>query len=511
MLDDEAAIARAALDDARATGTLDAIADAIHRHLWPLYDRHITALQETVSGISGQSLARYPVLRMLHPMAPALAASSMPFDVDSLTEAPVFGETGRDASVTMQILAARMNGDLRTSAAYARELSTRVYEMDVPERAQRDSILWFLHYEIGSALLLVGDAVGAIRELSAARETGRYSGSPDAERVSLVRLALAQVLRGSVEDAAKSLKDGRALAALTGPYAPQGRATEAVAAALIALERAATPDAVDEATVTHLEATAFTWAFVLLARVRYLLLLGRPSEALETVRFSARMHKVQEGTLPADILTRIYIEVFLRLGYESEAEKVARSVKHPNPILMLQLTRLDLVRGDLDSAADRLRATDTTQAISPINETEVACLRTWEMAARGSLNVDIARRFATVARNPDCRRAVRMMPRWVVEAVRPHIPHDLIQGFEDATEGMVFAELGRSSMNLTASERRVLAALPDHERVADLASALSLSSNTVKTHLSSLYRKLGVSSRREAIEARRLVTREDPS
>ena len=55
------------------------------------------------------------------------------------------------------------------------------------------------------------------------------------------------------------------------------------------------------------------------------------------------------------------------------------------------------------------------------------------------------------------------------------------------------------SVPLTESERAVLRFLPSHMTNEEISQALFLSINTVKTHLRSAYRKLGVSSRREAI------------
>ena len=52
---------------------------------------------------------------------------------------------------------------------------------------------------------------------------------------------------------------------------------------------------------------------------------------------------------------------------------------------------------------------------------------------------------------------------------------------------------------LTAAELRVLKLLPT-TTYAQIAAALYISHNTVKTHLRSIYQKLGVSSRSEAIE-----------
>jgi LuxR family transcriptional regulator, maltose regulon positive regulatory protein len=58
---------------------------------------------------------------------------------------------------------------------------------------------------------------------------------------------------------------------------------------------------------------------------------------------------------------------------------------------------------------------------------------------------------------------------------------------------------GLSAEPMTAAEQRVLKLLPT-STYPEIAEALYISRNTVKTHLRSVYQKLGVSSRSEAIE-----------
>jgi len=58
---------------------------------------------------------------------------------------------------------------------------------------------------------------------------------------------------------------------------------------------------------------------------------------------------------------------------------------------------------------------------------------------------------------------------------------------------------------LTVAEQRVLELLPTHLPQGMIASELHVSRNTVKTHTASIYRKLGVTSRADAVDVARSV------
>jgi DNA-binding CsgD family transcriptional regulator len=63
----------------------------------------------------------------------------------------------------------------------------------------------------------------------------------------------------------------------------------------------------------------------------------------------------------------------------------------------------------------------------------------------------------------------------------------------------------------TARERDAARFLPSRLTVPEIARELGISTNTLKTHLKGLYRKLGVTSRRDAITvARELGVIHDP-
>jgi LuxR family maltose regulon positive regulatory protein len=64
---------------------------------------------------------------------------------------------------------------------------------------------------------------------------------------------------------------------------------------------------------------------------------------------------------------------------------------------------------------------------------------------------------------------------------------------------------------LTLAELRVLQFLPEHRSFPQIAAAIQVSPNTVKTHAASIYRKLGCSSRDQAVRRAREMGLLDPA
>ena len=78
----------------------------------------------------------------------------------------------------------------------------------------------------------------------------------------------------------------------------------------------------------------------------------------------------------------------------------------------------------------------------------------------------------------------------------------LVEDAQELAEHVAAAEgpAGAWAMSLTGAELRLLPYLATHLTIPEIATRLFLSRNTVKTEAVSIYRKLGASSRSEAIE-----------
>ena len=102
--------------------------------------------------------------------------------------------------------------------------------------------------------------------------------------------------------------------------------------------------------------------------------------------------------------------------------------------------------------------------------------------------------------------------RWLTTALRRHsyvvgTHHDFIEralaltsgsrGVPDVTDAVVAPSV------LTERELAVIAYLPTMSSNTEIADQLSISVNTVKQHLKSAYRKLGVTTRRDAVRVAR--------
>ena len=109
--------------------------------------------------------------------------------------------------------------------------------------------------------------------------------------------------------------------------------------------------------------------------------------------------------------------------------------------------------------------------------------------ARAYLALDDAAGASAVLRQADEVMRQRLQPR------RPAPPGRRPEG---GLDGLGQGTPGASS--LTAAELRLLPLLSTHLTLLEIGERLHLSRNTVKTQAISIYRKLGVSSRSEAVQ-----------
>jgi LuxR family maltose regulon positive regulatory protein len=218
-----------------------------------------------------------------------------------------------------------------------------------------------------------------------------------------------------------------------------------------------------------------------------------------------------------EVLTMLEAEIALAAG---EREQASRALADPAAARLparadgqLSRARLLLATGDDKGALAAAQECLADAAAGATRRDRVAALLTAAVAQRRLSQVDDAAESieqALAAAEPDGAyrafldggQAVRSALTVLVPptSARAGFAGRVLERFDGQLPRTAAAPPGgQAELPLTGSELAVLRFLPSHMTNQEIAEALFLSINTVKTHLRSAYRKLGVANRRQAI------------
>jgi len=228
------------------------------------------------------------------------------------------------------------------------------------------------------------------------------------------------------------------------------------------------------------------------------LLAGDPQQGLDSFALSFGGRRVRGmSRYAADLLTAVQADLALAAGDLERADSVLAGRAGSAP-LALARARLALAR---DSPRHALRSLDEVDWAETTRRhlgeslliTAVVHLRDDN---RSSADFALARATG-ILRRSGLASPFAMVPRRDLQLLGAELPAALSPLADP------FAALGGRA-TLSPRERAVLAQLVSSGSVVQIAEALFVSPNTVKTQLKSIYRKFGVSSREDAVqEARR--------
>jgi len=229
--------------------------------------------------------------------------------------------------------------------------------------------------------------------------------------------------------------------------------------------------------------------------------------ALHTASVTGRAIPRPPGLLAACLPSIQF--AYLHIGEVTWARElfgVAADALGPTGDIALLEAILHLCANQLERARTLLR---------PVLDGELRCAAATNMVTAWLVEAEVARRRAHDSRAHDA----------LVEALRLAEPEGVLRPFHDMTPASrelmsasrgrfgardSFADLVWSSFprttvttaeQLTRRELELLAELPTWRTAEEIASDLCVSVNTVKTHLRGIYRKLGVTTRRDAVTA----------
>jgi DNA-binding NarL/FixJ family response regulator len=184
-----------------------------------------------------------------------------------------------------------------------------------------------------------------------------------------------------------------------------------------------------------------------------------------------------------------------------------RSSVGPNHVMLIPTrARLDLFSGHPELALARVHAAASITARHTHAAPALLAVRAAAEAALG----DTDRSAETLAQVADLIRTTGAVN--LIAEAPPQIRDELAQ--LAGAESVPFPDLypsTRQSPRLTPREQDVLEALQNHTTIKEVAVALHVSPNTAKTHLQSLYRKLSVHTREQALRRGHSADHEEPS
>lgn len=305
--------------------------------------------------------------------------------------------------------------------------------------------------------------------------------------------AMLSVLEGHIDLAGQWLERTAAFTDRSGWSGYLVYLGEYVARALLAvdrLDRPAAETALELAGPASVQAEL--WPFAAVAHCAAELAFGEPYRAHEQLRAAAfaHNHRLSDSTYCGHILLRAYLNTLVAQGDCVTVIRLAEAAGNPTRTL-LPVARAHLRSGRYDDASRLALKGIRIDDLSVRDIRELRLVRAVAMLRSGRKE-EAAQVFSVFQRTSDAFTA----------AMRARI------GAQDLADLTALVDAGSpaprpvtvvETPTLTNAEMHVLNLLADGRTIAQAAEASFTSPNTVKTHVRSIYRKLGVSTRSDAI------------
>lgn len=384
----------------------------------------------------------------------------------------------------------------------AAEINARIAQSDQPVDEEAVAlVLW------GAACAMGGNHDAGIYAFNQARTRGLGANQGAVAVIGTIGLAIVHALNGEPELAKRWLEDSELGSDLFDAPDPQAKdvVTSAawIARALIAVDQVSPDAAQIVSEMIDPRHRGDVWAMGVFARAHYAG-VGDDPEAVfrQANQVRAALRHIAAGTLAESVLTSSLVELLLFARMSGIAQEAAEQLSD-DPIGWTTHAKVRLARHEF---AEAVRFAGKAVAASGISQRSYLESQVILAASYHALDDQKRAREAFAAATSTAqatgqRRPFYLMHRYVF---------DLLAGENTAVLGLWPRASVTSTTRtveedidlptLTMREAQVLRALERHAGPVGIANSLDLSVNTVKTHLRTIYRKFGVSSRNEALE-----------
>ena len=493
--------------EAIAAGDLDGGSDILRLHwLDVLRDDTRDGALAALEGLSARQLATHPLLAM----AQGIRVNADPhrrskaayyFGLASLgVRNPAHRASPPERALILagESAALRLMGRPALAVKSARR-GVRALDAILEDRNALIGYLPRVYAQLGTSLYYGGHEDEALRVY--ARGYAEAGTSSRSSFPNLSMLAGIQALAGNLPEAGEYVEIARGA-----PWTDEQRSYYAgtfyrLAEAVLALERF-DPDRARAqlGAMVHDRRSIEHWAAIARVEAMVALVAGRPAEALAELEAFADLRGAEGRSGDARRrLSSIRALLHVALGNYEAASAILSDDAGSEPQDAVDRARLALA---LDRTSEALRLVRGIAGRPQRPRTRAEAL-TIEAAiglrtGYGGRSEAVVQQLISVLRRTRQRLALRLVPEGDFQAVRAEM--------ERLGGGDAVGPAGRSSLlldrpvpALTPRELAVLEALSRKPGVSDIAAELFVSANTVKSQLRSVYRKLGVRNRDEAL------------
>jgi LuxR family maltose regulon positive regulatory protein len=355
---------------------------------------------------------------------------------------------------------------------------------------------------------LAGDPASAVIPLEWGVRTGAESTLRGSLRHCTSHLAMDYALLGDGAAASAWLTRAAQTPEVSGWVRPRADIAVDVAQVLLAVDRLDHESARTSLRRLLTASDPFDemWTYMLYARAQYALLWGDRVAVVQHVlgERATRPGWSAAGSPLDGLLRAAEVDLLLALGHRKQAAEALRGVGQDHPLLDAPRARLALLSGQYDAALAIARESLLSRPSVARAREDLALV---EVVARHRTG-DTERARDDLERileeGDTSLRAFVLMPGDDLRQVAADLPaaRPVLDALDAAAVRPVFPST-LAPVRLTRREQVILAHLAAGLGREEIARRLSVSSHTVKSQTHSIYRKLGVRSRAEALTAAR--------
>lgn len=478
------------------------VLEILRDHWRVLYTSDFLYMEHDLARIPSHILDREPLFGTLRRMHQQF---STPKDVPtSVIDIETNAETPEPAERMMRAIALRIAGQFAASVEQCEPLMNWTPPHPDSPQEEKDGF-GFAAVHMGISLMTVGRFDDAIELL---RRGHRAGAGTFIERDAAGKLALSHAMLGHLSAADEWIAQARSHPPLELRSEMVVRPAGMVAHALTCIDRLDRNGAVGTLAELGLpDDREEFWGFIVHAHGLHCLTSGSPADGLRYVDHQMRRFPTMRdhGAIVGPLLDGVRADLLLALGQPIEAAAMIGDSTHPATAPA--------------RARIQLHAGDAAAALGIVNEyvSDVRC------TSRDSIELALIGASACVALGDPAKtadylhRATSMSTLFGLLRPFATLPAEALltlRGFSADIPELPAGYSGAAAVtfvpNLTERERTILRSLASSATVKQIGTQHFVSTNTIKSQVRSIYRKLGASSRQQAVHRARTLGLLDP-